>query len=575
MKYNTGTMSFEGKDKKSEQQFESPENKTEKELSLSEIDELIRQNRGIFDNLDKFSKDQIFKDLFKNDDFYKEIEIRGRLNDEYDSIAYQKAGFWEKLDNFSRFGLFKNWHGLMKSEERGLLDKSEINKDVLGKEIEQSIEKVINSSEIEKLASGKKLVGGLKTEDVESVKQKFFEKERTMTKRYEIIDGEIVKIIKSRRTESGAIEAAGKMREVEISRLETANGAELIGLKEAMDKNIESKKNLSKVIEFMSDEEKEKITAKLEDEESKTKKRIKEKEGKLAEELKIFREPLEGRVKETLEIENSLMEAFDSIKFSESNLNEQIKEYEEVIKEAKKLNLLGEVGGDIVKNLEEKKTIADGNVKELVERKSIVLSKLETLKENKKEIETTLNRINIIGKTKKEIAEEDKNKKKFETKTKLTEEKKDEDEEKDKSKKTEGGKKSKQKTVLSKKVDGKKVDIGALFEHYDDVSEETKKVGGKEIKEVESFDMKKFSEKEIKNIVMKELKILGIMNLKDKKIREQIIKDIIATVKFRVAKSKEEEEEEEVEINDIKITIKEWYEKLSKNYFKKGKQPKT
>ena len=60
MEYNVETMSFEEKGKKEEQPHSS-ENKTEKEFSLSEIDELLKEKAGIFDSLDKFSKDEIFK----------------------------------------------------------------------------------------------------------------------------------------------------------------------------------------------------------------------------------------------------------------------------------------------------------------------------------------------------------------------------------------------------------------------------------------------------------------------------------------------------------------------------------
>ena len=100
MEYNVHIMSamnFEEKGKKTEQPHSS-ENKTEKELSLSEIDELLKEKAGIFDNLDKFSKDEIFKKV----DFYNEIEIKSKLDDKYDSDVYAKAGFWKKYDNFTR-----------------------------------------------------------------------------------------------------------------------------------------------------------------------------------------------------------------------------------------------------------------------------------------------------------------------------------------------------------------------------------------------------------------------------------------------------------------------------------------
>src|SRR3989344_9316509 len=133
-------MSFEEKGKKEEQPH-SPEDKTEKELSLTEIDELLKEKAGIFDNLDKFSKDEIFKKV----DFYNEIEIKSKLDDKYDSDVYAKAGFWKKYDNFTRLGFQKERYGLLKSKDRGLLDKSKINKDILGNDIDLVAEDVTGS----------------------------------------------------------------------------------------------------------------------------------------------------------------------------------------------------------------------------------------------------------------------------------------------------------------------------------------------------------------------------------------------------------------------------------------------
>lgn len=541
-------MNFEEKGKKTEQ-ADSQENKPEKELSMSEINDLIKQKITIFDSLDKFSKDEIFK----KENFEDMRTVVNRPNDKFDEDVYAKAGFWERYDNFFRFGFHKERHNLLKSKKRGLLDKTKINKDIIGKDIEIEQSK---KSEREYLENNVIDIRG------DFKKENFG---RTIIKGFDEVDGEILKIVISKRTEKGQIEAAGKMREEKISQLGKIDGAGLVGLKESLEKSNKSKKNLSKVMEFMSDEEKEKITVKLSGEENRTKERIKEKEEKIAEEIKIFREPLEERLKETVEIENKLSDAFDFIKTSELNLNRQVKEYEKVIKEAQNLNLLGGVGGDIVRNLEEKKATTDARIKEFAEKKEIVASKLEVLKNNKKEIETNLSRINNIGKTKKETAEEEKDKKKVETKS--AEEKRDEDENEDKSKKTEGRKKSKQKNILLNKGGDKKTDIGEIFEHFGDIYEE------KGMKEVESPDAKTFSEKEIKNIVIKELETLGIMNFKSKTIREQITKNIIEVIKFMLAHRKEHKKE--VGINDIKRGVKEWYEKLSKDYFTKINRSKS
>ncbi|KKR47608.1 MAG: hypothetical protein UT90_C0012G0005 [Parcubacteria group bacterium GW2011_GWA1_40_21] len=580
MKYNVHIMSamnFEEKDKKAEQPH-SPEDKTEKELSLSEIDELLKEKAGIFDNLDKFSKDEIFK----KEDFYDDVERHYKLDDKYDSNVYAKAGFWKKYDNFTRLGFFKERYGLLKSKDRGLLDKSKIkiSEGFLGSSI------LIHNASSEGVESG----------FVENTNAIYDEADyRHITKRYEIVDGEIVKIIKSRRTESGAVEAAGKMREAEISRLKTVNGAELVGLKESMEKNSKVRENLSKTMEFMSKEEKENVTAKLNEEDNYRREKIQEKEYKIAEESKIFREPLEGRLNEMLGVENDLTEAFDYIKTSESDLNKQIKAYEAFIKEATKLDLLDGVGGDVVKNAEEAKAVADGKIKEFTEMKAIVSSKLDVLKNNRKEIETTLNRINSIGKTNKENAENEKNNKKTETKSVDVEEEKEDggknntehkrgnkdtwDEVRDKAWGLTG---TKEKTKSQKA--GKNFD--ELFPDHDypvrekvnaeDKSEEGQSKNEEENKVEEEVKVEKkeavektLTKKEIEKIVITELKVLGIMDINDKTMREQIIINVTMAVETMIQKSKDQVEEK-----DIKEEAREWYRKYTKNISKKSRQSK-
>ncbi len=369
---------------------------------MSEIDQLIKQKTGEFDDLNKFSKDEIFKKV----DFYDVTNEKFVFNKDEESNLYHTAGFWKKFENFTRFGRHKEQYNLIKSKERGLLDKTDIDESMLNKEFNITSQYAFS--------------------DPERV---------IITKKYEYVDGKIVKMLKVSRTESGAVEAAGEMREDKINQLERVNGAELVGLKESMKKNAESRKNISNLMGVMSEEEKEKLNTKLNEEEIKTKEKIKEKEEEIAEELSIFKEPLDGRLKETMEIENILTNGLDFIKTEETKLNKQIKEYEDYIKQAQKErpNLLSDVGGDIVKILEGKKAIADSQAKGFAESKALIVSKLETLKNNKKEIHNTLFRINDIGKTEeekdKEIKEdqnyyENEIKNKSETKTRSTEKKK-------------------------------------------------------------------------------------------------------------------------------------------------------
>lgn len=113
------TMNVEKNNTKVEQP-NSSENKSEKELSLSEIDELLKEKTDIFDSLDKFSKDEIFK----KENFEDSRITVDKLDDRFDQEVYAKANFWKKFENFTRFGLRKERYDLIKSKDRGLLDKT-------------------------------------------------------------------------------------------------------------------------------------------------------------------------------------------------------------------------------------------------------------------------------------------------------------------------------------------------------------------------------------------------------------------------------------------------------------------
>ena len=517
-------MNFEGKSKKQEQ-ANSPENKEGKEFSISEIDDVLKQKTDIFDSLDKYTKDEIFKNI----GFRGVVEIKDKAEDNYDSYAYEKAGLWKKFDNFITFGLFKEFLGLVRAKDGELLDKTAIRDGMEGgvwnfvdregdayKHEEQKISKQFNITEED---SAKRII----------------------TKTYEFVDGKIEKLIKSSRTEEGMMEAAGKLREEQISQCEKKDGADLVALKESMEKNSESRKNLPEVMKFVkSDGEKERIIEKLDEEERQTKEKIEEKEYKIDESLKIFREPLEGRLEETLKIEGDLSEVYKSAKSSEDSLNNQIREHDAMIKKAQKLNLLGGVGGEIVKNIEEGKALLEAQVKEFTERKALVSAKLEIIKNNKKEIEATLAGMKNIGKTKKEILEEEKSRKKAEPKAKPddAEGKEDEGEKKNtwnKDRKEAWGLKGANYSLGKGGQEADKEDDAAEKE-----TEEVK-AGDRADAEVEKFAKKKFSKKEleeIKKVVLTRLKSRGFENIKSDKEKEFIIKKSVNDIKEVLAKSK-------------------------------------
>lgn len=585
---------------------EVPENKAEKEFSMSEIDELLKESEKVSANLDKFSKDEIFKEV----DFEDLRMATDKPDNRFDEVAYTEAGFgkkyndfFRKFDYFTSFSLNKEKYelsklkdreksGILKSKDRGLLDKTKINENVVGKAFE--------------IGQNNKQEKKYLEENILNVKDDESQRETFKTFYINNADGKIAKYVSSFRTEKGQMEAVNKMCATEIDRLDT-DGAKLVGFKDALERNAKSKESFLKLSESMSNEDKEKVTSKLDEEEGQTKDKIKEKEEKLYEKTNKFREPLERRLQETLEIQDSLTEAFDFIKTGESNLNKQIKECESRIKEAQKLDLLGNVGADVLKIFENEKAELDMRAKELTEKKNIISSRLEVLKINKKETETALDRMNNIGKTKKEI-EQGKKETEREGKdkeTKPTENKKNGtesvDTEKDKdgehnneysSEKTFtkeemeiikgcGYKLAKAAEVILKK-DGKTsftdeeiqiVRDGGYYlmkaieaMHFEESTEEKKEDERIEIEEIGEASEKVFTHKEIEEIAMKELKSLGIMGIGDRTMREQVTVNVVMAVEAMITKSKKTLKEEE-----IKKEVGDWYRKYSKNYFKKGK----
>lgn len=641
-------MSSEEKFNKTEN-AEATENKSEKEFSMSEIDELLKESEKVSSNLDKISKDEIFKNV----DFEDLRTAIDKPDNQFDEIAYAEAGFGKKYNNFFRkfdyftsFSLNKEKYelskskdrerfGVLKSKDRGLLDKTKINENVAGKAIEIGQNNEQEKKDIE--------------ENILDVKDSEFQRETNKGFFVNEADGKIMKYVTSFRTEKGQIGAAGKMREMEISRLETVNGAELVGFKDSMERNAKNRESFLKLSESMSGEEKERVTSRLDEEERQTKEKIKEKEEKIYEETNKFREPLEGKLQETLEIENSLTRAFNFIKTGELNLNKQIKECESFIKEAQKLDLLGGVGGDVIKIFEDKKAVLDAQAKEFTEKKNIISSRLEVLKINKNEIEIALSRVNNIGKTKKEIAEGEERKRTQEILDSMTREERikilskinsemaemfpkgREKKEKtwDETRDEVWGLNNEQEIASLNKSGGKKIDIGKLFEHYNDVSEESEKEENQKIKKSErrirtkakilnegsdiAIEFKKaeearnkkkiakqagiknkktdenketakvveksfskdeeiakkiFTKKDIENIVTKELKKVGFMNNKKivEKSRDGLIKHLIGAVENEILKSPEKVNEK-----FIKKEVDDWYKILTKNLNESGK----
>lgn len=525
---------------------ESSESKKEKEIDIEDINKTLNIEEGILDSLNKYSKDEIFKDV----DFKDNLKFRGVgvVDEKFDEIAYGKATLEQKILNFATLGLAKKDIGLIKSKERGLLNKDIFNKEMEGKEIE------IGQNQEER--SGlEKIIGSMRKElNPEDLGK------RQITKRFEFVDGEIIKIVQASRTEQGMVDAAGKLRDEKIGNLEKSAGAELIKEKEGLEKHYSTKEKVAEMTKYLSLEAKEEINKKISQEEADTQERIKEKETNLNSELDVFRIPFQERLDKTSELVDNFSSMLKDTKEAENKYNNQLKNINMDIQQAQKSGLLEESKKEVVKELESKKMEFEEKAKEFGERKNIIEAKLRHLKINKMELEDVVNRLNDIGKTKKEITEEKVTKEEFaQKKEKKITEPTGKEEKKETMEKDKGTEFAEDWSFMEgQKISKEKKEAESELKTYSD--EDT----GKE--EVLKTTEKTFTEKEIESIVETHLKIIGLSKIKDKKIQDQITKNAIGNVKKMIAKS----EEPMTEIY-IRKETKRVFDALSASYFKRNK----
>ena len=230
---------------------ESQESK--KEISIESVNEALIIEEGILDSLNEYSKDEFFKDIdLKNDLKFKGAGI---VDEKFDEAVYGKATLSEKILNFATLGLSKKDLGLIKSKERGLLNKDVFNEEMNGKKIE------IGQNQEER-SDMEKIIGNIRKE----LSAEDLEKRR-ITKSFEFVDGKIIKIVQASRTEQGMIDAAGKLLNEKIENLEKDAGADLVKEKEGLEKHYSSKEKIEEMTKYLDLEAKDEIIKKISQEE--------------------------------------------------------------------------------------------------------------------------------------------------------------------------------------------------------------------------------------------------------------------------------------------------------------------
>lgn len=370
-----------------------------KEINIEDIDKILDIEEGILDNLNKYSKDEIFKNV----DFKDTLKFRegGVVDEKFDEITYGKATLQEKILNFATFGLAKKNLGFIKSKERGLLNQDIFNKEIEGKKIEIGQNK-------EERSGMEKIIGNLRKElSPEDLG------ERQITKKFEFVDGKIIKIVQASRTEQGMIDAAGKLRDEKINEADKL-GVDIVKSKEQLEKHLNDKSKLEN-LKYLNAEGKEDLRIKMLEEETNLGNSIKDKETELKDKLNIFKEPLEERMSQTHELLGKISGTFESVKKEETELSKNLREIDSEIKLIERSGILEETKKQILDNLKAEGHEMVNNLSELTQRKSELEKKLNILKTNERDLGKELSKINKIGKTKKEILEEEKAQKEAKT----------------------------------------------------------------------------------------------------------------------------------------------------------------
>ena len=120
---------MEKAEQKNTENFENKTKTSPESLSMDDVGELLGKNVEVYNDLGSFYKTI---DVFKNIDFKDNLKFKGVdvIDDKFDEAVYGKATLSEKILNFTTLGLAKKDLGLIKSKERGLLNKDIFNKEM-------------------------------------------------------------------------------------------------------------------------------------------------------------------------------------------------------------------------------------------------------------------------------------------------------------------------------------------------------------------------------------------------------------------------------------------------------------
>lgn len=351
----------------------TPEYSGETLRMVEEIDNSIEYSQSLLGGLDRLAREKIIAD--QEIDPHKEI---GRLSlKNYDASEFEEASRGLQIRNL----IHRNKYALKGRE--GLVDTRKIKEEAKGKEYS------LNPDELKRL---KKFGLNPKKINPEDFATTFIEGEK----------GEgAEKVILRRKTEQEMDKTAGDILEKQLKNLETNTGTELVKQKQGLE---EFKKEIEQHKDVLSSEH----LTRADNEYLERKELIGEKQENLNSNLEIIRSPLlEQREKLTQALENfsSLLKDTDGQK---KVYQTEIKNLQEKITKISGTKQLKEVLGDEIKQWEQEKKQAEVNLKDFQKTKDSLNKRIIELKKSQTEVDAALERINNVGKTKAEKAEEEK-----------------------------------------------------------------------------------------------------------------------------------------------------------------------
>jgi len=367
---------------------------------ISQIDKALDGANSTKGALGKLAKEKVFRyDSSAQAVINEQKVFKGQKMDEnFDEDYYKEASrglkFIDRLKRINSFGSRGSKQTIRTKREGVLRDKRALREDY----DEGDIVLVNRDSEEERREVEAKT--GLAPGGSEKL---------TLLKSYEMVDSQILKTISRDKTSDEAYQTAEKLMLDKIDSLKNKDGAELVSLKESLDKHNIDKANLDKLLasESLSEEYKAEMRENLKESEDKMTSLIAEKEAALQEELSMF-----APLRETKAETEGVIENFSSLL---ADVSEQEKKYQAEInalsgniRQAEKLHLLDNQQEGLVKKFTEEKSRAEVNLAAFQEKKKAIEDRLNITKDYHKKVSGILTEIEGIGKTKAEIKEKDK-----------------------------------------------------------------------------------------------------------------------------------------------------------------------